>query len=289
MKQVGDRGTRSHRSLNPLVAGIISFFMLTGALAGANSVQADSVWVQSYERSSQTQACVAQAGETPWQDSWGTNPGWSPSWELWANNGNGGWTCTRSITWARSEAPQFTYRLGDIGPGGGLIFLINNGLTYEMAPKNWGSAEATGVPWCNVDLNITDAVGTAIGTGVTNTQAMVNIPCSSGAGNSAVAYTGGGYTDWFLPSKDELNAMCNYSRNPSDPAASSVLCSGPQDSAFAADSYGFAEGIGIDFYWSSSQWETFGTNNAWLQYFADGTPTAVPKVGTYRVRPVRVF
>ncbi len=30
-----------------------------------------------------------------------------------------------------------TYAVGDTGPGGGLVFLISGGKTYEMAPKNW--------------------------------------------------------------------------------------------------------------------------------------------------------
>ena len=119
-----------------------SLVMVAGMLFGANIATADSVWVQSYERSSQTEACAAQPGETPWQASWGTDPSWSPSWEMWANNGNGGWVCTRSITWARTPIAAssggggaVTYAVGDVGPGDGLVFLIANGLTYEMAPK----------------------------------------------------------------------------------------------------------------------------------------------------------
>jgi len=29
---------------------------------------------------------------------------WGQSWERWPNGGTGGWTCTRSITWARDSA-----------------------------------------------------------------------------------------------------------------------------------------------------------------------------------------
>jgi len=271
----------------------IIFMSITAFLLGANSVQADSVWHQSYERSIQTQECVAQSWETPWQDSWGTNPGWSPSWEQWANNGEGGWTCNRSITWARDSAAR-VYNIGDIGPGGGLIFLIANGLRYEMAPKTWGSAETNEVKWCNVDLDIGDAEGTAVGTGVTNTEAMVAIACSSGAGNSAVAYTGGGYSDWFLPSKDELNAMCNYSRNPDSPALPSVSCYGSggttQDASFAISPYGFHDDLVGDYYWSSSAKDYSNPGDgAWGQDFFNGSQDVGFKSFLMRVRPVRAF
>ena len=37
--------------------------------------------------------------------------------------------------------PQ-VYNIGDIGPGGGLVFFISGGLTYEMAPKTWSGASS---------------------------------------------------------------------------------------------------------------------------------------------------
>ncbi len=235
-------------------------------LFGARVAVADSVWYQSYQRGSASEVCVAQQGETPWQDSWGTNPGWSPSWEQWANNGQGGWVCSRSITWARDSAAR-TYALGDVGPGGGLVFLISGGLTYEMAPKTWGANESTGIAWCsNTSSDITGAVGTAVGTGSANTTAMQSPACATGAGVSARAYRGGGLTDWFLPSVDELNAMWLYSRV----------------TGFNTATYGFASGL----YWSSSQGGAFF---AWGQGLADGVQVPGGKVNALRVRPVRAF
>jgi hypothetical protein len=243
-----------------------AFIVLVGMLLGARVAVADSVWVQSYERTSQAQACVAQPGETPWQASWGSDSSWTPSWEQWANGGKGGWTCTRSITWARDSVAR-TYALGDIGPGGGLVFLISGGKTYEMALNTWGANESTGIAWCsNVSSDITGAVGTAVGTGSANTTAMQPAACATGAGVEARANPGGGFTDWFLPSKDELNAMYNYS-----------LVTG-----FPTATYGFASGL----YWSSSQ--TFA-NQAWYQSFGNGSQGDVDKYSEWRVRPVRAF
>ena len=248
--------------------------VLAGVLFGARVAVADSVWFQSYQRASQTEACAAQVGETPWQASWGADSSWKPSWEQWANGGNGGWVCSRSITWAETPvaggasscATGGPYALGDIGPGCGLVFLISSGLTYEMAPKTWGANETTGITWCdNPSSDVTGAVGTAVGTGSANTTA-IDAACTSGAGQSAADYSANGLSDWFLPSQNELNAMYNYS-----------LVTG-----FPTATYGFAS----DYYWSSSQ---DGSNDAWSQILSNGYPNYDSKSNTRRVRPVRAF
>ncbi len=77
-----------------------------GGLGFAPSASADSVQVQSYQRMHQSEVCAAQVGETPWQAAWGADSSWNPTWELWASGGSGGWTCTRSITWAKDAAPD---------------------------------------------------------------------------------------------------------------------------------------------------------------------------------------
>jgi len=229
--------------------------VIAGLWFGATIATANSVQVQSYERANQTDTCDNPPESlSEWRAAWAdpndpiSGPTWHPTWEQWANNGKGGWTCTRSVTWARTStaagSSTVTYALGDIGPGGGLVFLISGGLTYEMAPKSWsgGVTDPTSV-WCNVDTRINGAVGTAVSTGAANTTAMLAV-CASGAGNLSATYRGGGFDDWFLPSQDELNAMCNYSRNPESPALPSVSCRGSvgtnQDAAFASEPYGFA-------------------------------------------------
>ena len=179
------------------------------------------------------------------------------------------------------------YALGDTGPGGGLIFLISGGLTYEMAPKTWSGSSSDDTPilkWCNIEnSNITGAVGTALGTGSANTTAMQSPACASGTAVSARAYLGGGLTDWFLPSKSELNAMCNYSRNPSSPALPSVACSGSQNLTFSSSTYGFRE----SFYWGSSQNDAVG---AWGLGFDGVASEYLTEKGTsLRIRPIRAF
>lgn len=165
-----------------------------------------------------------------------------------------------SIVWARSEG--VTYRLGDIGPGGGLVFLIAGGLTYEMAPRAWGDPD---LPWCNVgNSDVVGAIGVDVGTGSTNTVAMV-AACATGAANSAAEYRGGGLTDWFLPSRAELNAMYSFAIP-----------------AEQTSTYGFAP----HFYWSSTQDDP---NNAWGRHFNLGNQISVFKPNLNRVRPIRAF
>jgi hypothetical protein len=78
-------------------------------VATAPVASADSIWVQSYQRVSQADLCPHVTSETPWQSQWGTDSSWHPSYEQWAHGGTGGWTCTRSITWARESSNPAAY------------------------------------------------------------------------------------------------------------------------------------------------------------------------------------
>jgi len=70
-----------------------------------------------------------------------------------------------------------------------------------------------------------------------------------------------GYSDWFLPAKDEIDAVLEDNK---------------------ADLGGFAGA----YYWSSTE---HNSNIAWSQYFADGTHHTNAKSGSARVRCVRRF
>jgi hypothetical protein len=82
------------------------------------------------------------------------------------------------------------------------------------------------------------------------------------AGNVARSYTGGGLTDWSLPSKNELNALYTYSGR--------------------AGVGGFNSGG----YWSSTQYKG---NYAWYESFYQGNQDYYEKYRTLGVRPVRAF
>ena len=269
------------RTVVGLAVSVVSVTVLS-----ANVASADSVQHQSYQRASQSDACVAQPGETPWQASWGSDSSWKPSWEQWANDGKGGWTCTRAISWARDGAAR-VYNLGDVGPGGGLVFLIDNGVRYEMAPRTWRGSSSDDTPsltWCDGFTDVSSAVGTAVGTGAANTAAMAaSGACSSNAAAAVLAYAPAGSSagEWFLPSKDELNAICNFARIPTAPPTGA--CTGSQNASFAAGDYGFGGGI----YWTSSQ---FRADIAWAQKIFDGALyNPFKDNGVEVVRPIRAF
>ena len=142
-------------------------------------------------------------------------------------------------------------------PGGpGYVEGVTHGLI--VAPSD----QATAVPWYNGRYVVTGATGTALGTGKANTAAIVAV---QGPGNYAARLCAdleiGGYRDWYLPSKDELDRIYDNKRAIT----------------------GFAE----QRYWTSSEADV---NNAWPQNFANGFQyTLYDKFYEIRVRAVRTF
>jgi len=112
------------------------------------------------------------------------------------------------------EEEDDTYSLCDIGPAGGYIFYdkgyYSDGWRYlEAAPA---STEWINKQWGSYGTLI-GGTETGVGTGQSNTATIVtwlNSHSETGKAEAAQlcdALTKGGYDDWFLPSKDELNLM----------------------------------------------------------------------------------
>ena len=128
-----------------------------------------------------------------------------------------------------------------------------------------GLIAATGdqgvAPWGCQGITISGADGTAIGTGNQNTIGIIN-----GCGTAGIAarlcgnLVLGAYSDWYLPSKDELTKL-HLNR----------VAIG-----------GFAN----NFYWSSTE---YNANVAWVQNFSNGTTGGYGKNSSYNVRAVRSF
>ena len=116
-----------------------------------------------------------------------------------------------------------------------------------------------------------DAALTGIGDGQAATDAIVAHMDGKGITGTAAqlcdALSHNGFEDWFLPSKDELNAIWDN---------------------IVDDGTGSNSGVGgfaNDYYWSSSEGSS---TMAGLQNFFDGNPYDVTKDDTPRVRAVRI-
>jgi hypothetical protein len=109
---------------------------------------------------------------------------------------------------------------------------------------------------------------------------MITQSSSAGkAGTVARAFQGGGKTDWFLPSKDELNALCKWAFNDT---VNTICNNNGSGSGWSLTNGGLAAGN----YWSSSEG---GPGTAWEQYFYHGAQFNELKVEEFYVRPVRAF
>lgn len=142
---------------------------------------------------------------------------------------------------AKVDAVPVFYAIGDVGPAGGIVFQISDAGIHglEAAPVDQGAA-----PWGCGGLTIPGANGTAVGTGKQNTADILAGCNQAGiAAQLAADYSLGGFDDWHLPSRDELNLLY-------------------QQKAVVG---GFAD----EFYWSSSEFSS-GTFSAWTQWFFDG-------------------
>ncbi len=172
-------------------------------------------------------------------------------------------TATNYNANATEDDGSCTYAAKTVGQsyGGGIVFYVDatgqHGLIAATADQ--GNSRL----WLNTLVIATGATGTAIGTGQSNTNAIVAI---HGAGNYAAKVcddlVSGGFSDWFLPSKDELNLMYT-----------NLFKKGVGNFAFAR-------------YWSSSEVDV---NNALCLEFNTGLISPLDKINAISARAARVF
>ncbi len=193
---------------------------------------------------------------------------------------------------ASTQSSAVTYKIGDTYGGGKVAYIFQSGdsgyvegqqhgliaaeadvnTTYKDA---WDGESYTGTyVWSTSQAKITTKAdyayqevgtkGTAIGAGAGNTKKILakypvaNYPNSAAA--VAHSYRGGGFTDWFLPSMDELKQLYV--------------------------SKGVVGGYADFIYWSSSE---MSPSVAWYKIFINGLLGDSIKSYFKRVRPVRAF
>ena len=154
--------------------------------------------------------------------------------------------------------------------GGGVIFHVyrdaNNvehGLICSIVNQSTSSA------YSNID---NQSIGTTTTwDGQTNTNLMAaQTSASSGAWKLCNDYSYGGFSDWYLPSIDELNLLSTNRYNVNK----------------TLSSIGGATQIQYDDYWSSSETDN---DDAWNFNFINGNANYNYKNSTYYVRAIRQF
>lgn len=145
--------------------------------------------------------------------------------------------------------------------GGKIFYLDASGRHGLIAATSDQSAE---IRWNNGNYHNTLATKDGIGAGMYNTERII---ADQGEGSYAAQicanYQGGGYGDWYLPSKYELDLLYK----------SKYLIGGFNNTS---NSY----------YWSSTEYVNF---DAWNQLFQIGFQDFTVKNETYRVRAIRAF
>lgn len=154
--------------------------------------------------------------------------------------------------------------------GGGVIFHlykdslgVEHGLICSIVNQSTGSQYS--------DITNVAISSTTIWDGQTNTNLMTSQSgASSGAWLYCNNYSYGGFTDWYLPSIDELILLSSNSYNVNK----------------TLSTIGGADQLLTDTYWSSSE---IDYGRAWVFYFASNFGNTTDKSDYYNVRAIRQF
>ena len=173
------------------------------------------------------------------------------------------------VNWVNSN---FLYKVGDTGPGGGIIFFVDRYNEYadfsvlEVAPvgvevqRTWATGSLQ-------NFAVSGSDSKALGSGYQNTLDIV-AQTGNVAATCAAAYcadlVSGGQSDWYLPSIAEIKTVYNVVHL--ELGVGGFPSSGQ--------------------YWSSSE---TGASNAFSQNFGTGAQFSNTKSSTSYVRPVRRF
>jgi hypothetical protein len=185
--------------------------------------------------------------------------------------------------------------------GGGKVFYIfgpsDNGYikgqTHGLIAATVDQTTDAGVKW--FPDKFYGATGTYVGLGLPNTLAIITSAVVTGTTNMssfaaglANSYRGGGYVDWFLPSRDELNllyqvkdAIGGFATNQT-PGVSPAYWSSTQKGGISLTNFSsFVEGV------TNARVQFLNTGGSPVQQAGTITDTAIGNLR--RVRAIRIF
>jgi hypothetical protein len=155
------------------------------------------------------------------------------------------------------------------GYGGGIVFYVYDNGQHGLVAAT--TDQSTGIRWYGGNYTNTMALADGMGAGRSNTAIIIGNQGYGDSGSYAarvcneysVTVNDVTYSDWYLPSKHELNLLY-LQKN-------------------------MVGGFVNDFYWCSTDYPTIYAYFAWRQSFDTGLQNFELKYSTYHVRAIRAF
>jgi hypothetical protein len=192
---------------------------------------------------------------------------------------------TEPVIGSSYEGGYYAGKISTAGNGTADYYLVVAPLSSgQNSSKQWKTA------------NTTTSGTTSVIDGPTNSSNMNN--ASHPAAQFCEGLSIGGFSDWYMPAKNELE-VCYYNLKPTTtsnntssgtntnavPSRGSNYTAGtPAQTSVAAFQSAGAEAFAAELYWSSTE---FSATPAWLQDFHDGYQDSFNKSSSFYVRAVR--